>query len=190
MLLLSVLMAGSAIAGERRRVVADEGSGSKGNSYEALLGQGYRQLWGTSIEVDVLDLKTFAGGLRPVMRVGGLQTASLAMKGADRRNYTFRPLIKDASKLEAIVTQVREMLESHEEIDLSRTLIVNLVSFGPSSLDFFVYTFTKTTVWVRFHEIKQDILLKILAIVHANGADVAFPTTTVQLEKPPAEPEA
>ena len=99
MLLLWVLMAGNAIAGERRRVVADEGSGSKGKSYQALLGQGYRQLWGTSIEVDVLDLKTFAGGLRPVMRVGGLQTASLAMKGADRRNYTFRPLIKDASKL-------------------------------------------------------------------------------------------
>ncbi len=108
----------------------------------------------------------------------------------NRRIYeTIGVRYQDADKLEAIVTQVREMLENHEEIDLSRTLIVNLVSFGPSSLDFFVYTFTKTTAWVKFHEIKQDILLKILAIVHANGADVAFPTTTVQLQKPPAEPE-
>ncbi|MBE9540152.1 MAG: mechanosensitive ion channel family protein [Proteobacteria bacterium] len=96
----------------------------------------------------------------------------------------------DADKVAAIVAQVREMLEQHEEIDLSRTLIVNFVSFGPSSLDFFVYTFTKTTEWVKFHAIKQDVLLKILAIVHANGADVAFPTTTVHLNPASPEPEA
>ena len=82
------------------------------------------------------------------------------------------------------------MLEQHPEIDLSRTLIVNFVSFGASSLDFFVYAFTKTTVWVDFHAIKQDVLLKILEIVHANGADVAFPTRTVQLEQAPPEPAA
>ena len=96
----------------------------------------------------------------------------------------------DADKVDIIVEQVREMLEQHEEIDLSRTLIVNFVSFGPSSLDFFVYTFTKTTLWVKFHAIKQDVLLKILAIVHANGADVAFPTTTVHLDPAAPEPEA
>jgi MscS family membrane protein len=80
------------------------------------------------------------------------------------------------------------MLENHEDIDLSRTLIVNFVSFGPSSLDFFVYTFTKTIVWVDFHKIKQDVLLKILDIIHANGADVAFPTRTVQVEQVAPEP--
>lgn len=82
-----------------------------------------------------------------------------------------------------IVEQVRAMLQSHQEIDLSRTLIVNFVSFGPSSLDFFVYTFTKTTDWVRFHEIKQDVMLKILDIVISNGADVAFPTQTLHVEQ-------
>jgi MscS family membrane protein len=97
---------------------------------------------------------------------------------------------EDAGKVATIVDQVKEMLEQHEEIDLSRTLIVNFVSFGPSSLDFFVYTFTKTTLWVKYHAIKQDVLLKILAIVHANGADVAFPTTTVQLEQISPEPDA
>ena len=97
---------------------------------------------------------------------------------------------QDADKLATIVEQVKQMLENHEEIDLSRTLIVNFVSFGPSSLDFFVYTFTKTTQWVKYHAIKQDVLLQILAIVHANDADVAFPTTTVQLEQLSPEPDA
>lgn len=89
----------------------------------------------------------------------------------------------DADKMGPIVEQVTAMLRAHEEIDLSRTLIVNFVSFGASSLDFFVYTFTRTTDWVKFHAIKQDVLLKILEIIHANGADVAFPTQTLQMQQ-------
>jgi len=109
----------------------------------------------------------------------------------NRRIYeTIGIRYQDADKMAEIVAQVRTMLEQHPEIDLSRTLIVNFVSFGASSLDFFVYAFTKTTVWVDFHAVKQDVLLKILEIIHANGADVAFPTRTVQLEQAPPEPAA
>ncbi len=107
----------------------------------------------------------------------------------NRRIYeTIGIRYQDADKMPAIIEQVRHMLEKHDDIDLSRTLIVNFVSFGPSSLDFFVYTFTKTTVWVDFHQIKQDVLLKILDIIHANGADVAFPTRTLQIEHSAPEP--
>jgi MscS family membrane protein len=95
---------------------------------------------------------------------------------------------EDASKMDKVVADVRAMLEQHEDIDLQRTLIVNFVSFGASSLDFFVYTFTKTTDWVAFHAIKQDVMLKILEIVDANGADVAFPTRTLQIESSSVEP--
>ena len=86
---------------------------------------------------------------------------------------------KDADKMGTIVGQVKDMLKSHPEIDTGQTLIVNFNAYGASSLDFFVYTFTKTTNWVRFHEIKQDVMLKIVDIVHANGADFAFPTRTI-----------
>ena len=88
----------------------------------------------------------------------------------------------DAAAMEAIIANVKHMLQSHDAIDLNKTLIVNFNTFAPSSLDFFVYAFTKTTDWVRFHGIKQDILLKILAIIHDHGADVAFPTSTVHIE--------
>jgi MscS family membrane protein len=90
---------------------------------------------------------------------------------------------QDADKVVTIISEVKAMLENHEEIDLSRTLMVNFVSFGDSSMDFFIYTFTKTTVWVDYHQIKEDVLLKILQIIHANDADVAFPTRTVQIEQ-------
>ena len=81
--------------------------------------------------------------------------------------------------MSAIVSDVKSMLQNHDEIDSSQTLIVNFDAYGSSSLDFFIYTFTKTTNWIRFHEIKQDVLLKIIEIVHANNADFAFPTTTL-----------
>lgn len=102
----------------------------------------------------------------------------------NRRIYeTIGLRYSDATRVATIVDQVRDMLEQHEDIDHSRTLIVNFVSFGASSLDFFVYTFTRTIVWVEFHKIKEDVLLKILEIIHANGADVAFPTRTLQVEQ-------
>jgi len=87
----------------------------------------------------------------------------------------------DASKLSTIIQQVKEMLRAHNEIDSSQTLIVNFNAYGSSSLDFFVYTFTKTTDWVKYHEVKQNVLLKILEIIEQEGADIAFPTSTVLL---------
>ncbi|QFU76147.1 mechanosensitive ion channel family protein [Halioglobus maricola] len=106
----------------------------------------------------------------------------------NRRIYeTIGLRYEDSALMGPVVTQVKEMLRNHPDLDMSRTLIVNFVSFGPSSLDFFVYTFTKTTDWVTFHEIKQDVMLKILEIIHVNGADVAFPTQTLHLEQ--AAPE-
>ncbi|MCH8888176.1 MAG: mechanosensitive ion channel family protein [SAR324 cluster bacterium] len=88
---------------------------------------------------------------------------------------------EDADKMSEVVATVKKMLTEHPEIDTSRTLIVNFNSFAPSSLDFFIYTFTKTTNWVRFHEIKEDVLLKVFAIIRELGAEIAFPTSTLHL---------
>lgn len=91
----------------------------------------------------------------------------------------------DAKRVQGLIASVEAMLRAHPEIDQNQTLIVNLNKFGPSSLDFFVYTFTQTTDWVKYHEIKQDVLLKILDLVEQAGAECAFPTTTVHLAKDP-----
>lgn len=101
---------------------------------------------------------------------------------SNRRIYeTIGIRYDDAGKMADIVHDVKDMLKNHQEIDSNQTLIVNFNSFAPSSLDFFVYTFTKTTSWVQFHEIKQDVLLKINDIIIKHGAEVAFPTSTIHL---------
>lgn len=96
----------------------------------------------------------------------------------------------DAAKVTAIVNDVKAMLENHDEIDHDQTLMVNFNAFAPSSLDFFVYTFTKTVNWAHYHEVKQDVLLKILDIIAANGAECAYPTSTIHLNTMSAEPPA
>lgn len=89
---------------------------------------------------------------------------------------------EDWQKMPGIVAEVKQMLIDHEELETdSRTLIVNFDSYGASHLEFFIYTFTKTTQWVRYHEIKQDVLMKIMTIVNEHGAEFAFPTRTLHL---------
>jgi MscS family membrane protein len=92
---------------------------------------------------------------------------------------------KDAKKLPIILDEVRNMLVNHADIDETQTLIVNFDTFGASSLEFFIYTFTKTTQWIEFHHIKQDVMLQILNIIHDHDADCAFPTRTLQVESIP-----
>ena len=88
---------------------------------------------------------------------------------------------EDAGKMGKIIELVRKMLLAHPEIDTDKTLIVNFNAFAASSLDFFIYTFTKTTNWVDYHQIKQDVLLKTLDIIEGQGAECAFPTSTVHV---------
>ena len=90
----------------------------------------------------------------------------------------------DIKKLPIILKNTEKMLKNHPEIDATQTLMVNFNKFAPSSLELFVYTFTKTTNWQRFHEVKQDVLLKIADIIDSQGAEIAYPTTTLNLSKP------
>ena len=87
----------------------------------------------------------------------------------------------DASKMKKIIHDVKKMLKEHPDIDANKTLIVNFNEFSPSSLDFFIYTFTKTIEWVNYHEIKQDVLLNVINIIESNGAECAFPTSTLHI---------
>jgi len=89
----------------------------------------------------------------------------------------------DASKISQMLGDIRTMLHNHPEIDTNQTLMVNLIEFGTSSLNFFIYTFTKTTDWVKFQAVQEDVLLKIYQLIEKNGAECAFPTQTVHVPK-------
>ena len=101
----------------------------------------------------------------------------------NRRIYeTIGVRYEDAALLAKIVEDVETMLRADADIDEDQTLMVNFNEFADSSLNFFIYTFTRTTNWVEFHQVKQRVLLDVFGIIESHGAECAFPTSTVHLD--------
>jgi len=112
--------------------------------------------------------------------------ASIAVENPSRMSHrriyeTIGVRYDDIDKLPTIVGEVKAMLQSHPDIAQDQTMMVNFNQFAASSLDFFVYTFTKTTNWIEYHKVKQDVLFKISDIISRHQAEIAFPTSTVHI---------
>jgi hypothetical protein len=75
-----------------------------GSAYEAgalhtlIFGSHWRSLWTTPVEMPVLDMNSFAGGLVPFEKGGGFQTMTLSFRGANGKEYRFRSLDKEPSR--------------------------------------------------------------------------------------------
>jgi MscS family membrane protein len=96
----------------------------------------------------------------------------------------------DFARVRKIVEDTREMLAGHEDIASDQTLIVHFDRFGASSLDIMVYCFTRTTDWIEYHRVREDVLLRIGDIIEDHGAEIAYPTRTLKIDRAedPEEP--
>jgi MscS family membrane protein len=91
---------------------------------------------------------------------------------------------KDIKVLQKITDDIRNMLIEHPEIDTDITLIVNFEEFAESSVNFLLYAFTYTRNWVKFYEVRQDVMIKVSDIISKHKASIAFPTRTIEVEGP------
>ena len=98
-----------------------------------------------------------------------------------RINETIGVRYCDFNLLSTILADIKEMVANHEDLDTNETYMVNFNQFGPSSLDFFIYVYTKTVDWRTYHNVKQDVLFKAMQIIESHNAEVAFPTHTVHM---------
>lgn len=80
------------------------------------------------------------------------------------------------------VSDIEQMLIEHPDVDNDR-IVVTFSEFADSSLNIRIIYFTRTTVYDEFLYVRQDVNYKIREIVEKNGADFAFPTTTVCMDK-------
>lgn len=87
----------------------------------------------------------------------------------------------DAAVVGPVVADIREMLDADEEVDSGQVILVYFNTFGPHSLDFFIYCYTVTTQWAEYHRVKQKVLMRCQQIITEHGAQIAFPTTTVHM---------
>ena len=90
-------------------------------------------------------------------------------------------------QIDAIVRDIRNMLQSHPQIAKNATLLVNFDEFADSSLSIFIYCFTNTANWAKYLEIREDVNKKIMDIVAKHGSDFAFPSQSIYVEKLPKQ---
>jgi len=84
-------------------------------------------------------------------------------------------------KLQTCVNRIKDLLENHPEVhpDL---IMVRFEQFAGSSLDIFIYFFTKTKVWAEFLAVREEINFKIMEILEQEGVSIAFPSRSVYFE--------
>jgi MscS family membrane protein len=143
-----------------------------------------RQIEGTVEEIGwrVTQIRTF--DQRPLYVPNSVFT-QIAVENASRMsNRRVLEILglrhEDAERVPGIVADIQAMLASHAEIDQSKALTVHLDKVSQSSLDVQLQCFTKTCVAKEFFAVKQDVLLRAIAIVAAHGAAIAVPETTVR----------
>lgn len=107
-----------------------------------------------------------------------------------RIKHTVGVRYQDIKKVPAIVASIRTMLEKHPDIAKEQILMVHFMEFGAYSLDINIYCFTRTRVWKEWRSVQENVLLKVADIIDEHGASIAFPTSVVQLEREPMDPES
>ena len=89
----------------------------------------------------------------------------------DRR--TIRRHYKEAGKF----------LSLEDKLGIKTTLLVYLDSFSASSIDFMIYTFSKSVKWEDWLRTKQDIMYKIMDILEQHDLEFAFPSQTLYFDE-------
>lgn len=106
-------------------------------------------------------------------------------------NHSLRPLRRlafdvgltyetKASEMRKMLDALRDLVKNHENIDQTFSF-VQFTELGGSSLNIRVYCFSKSTDWLEYLALQEDMLLRIMDLVDANGLEMAFPTQTLYL---------
>jgi MscS family membrane protein len=100
-----------------------------------------------------------------------------------------------APQIRALLAALRQLLAADSQVD--PTFFVRFIRFGPSSLDLEIAAYILTTDGLKFLEVQEDLLLRIMDTIESSGAATAFPSQTLYLGRdkpptagspPPAEP--
>ncbi len=89
------------------------------------------------------------------------------------------------STVEAIVADLRTLLDRHPDIAQHETKLVNFRDFNASDLGILIYAFAARSEWKSYLEIREDLNLKIMEIVERHGASFAFPSQSLYIESLP-----
>ena len=89
----------------------------------------------------------------------------------------------DISSIEKIIEKIRIILKNNKYVDPNFTPYVFFDTYADYYLKIIIQVYTTLIDFKEFMQLKQDILLEIKNVLDEYGAEMAFPTTTVELNK-------
>lgn len=100
-----------------------------------------------------------------------------------KRQITFDINLEYATpvaKIKRCVKKIEGELYAHEQVD-KELIIVKFNTLSDSSLDIFLYFFTKPTGWIEHMKIKEEINFRVLEILEEEDVAMAYPTRTLHI---------
>ena len=81
-------------------------------------------------------------------------------------------------------TERQIKLVSKEDLKgIKRQIMVNLDSYGASSINILVYCFSRSVIWSEWYKANEDVMFKIADILKNNNLEFAYPTMMIHQAK-------
>lgn len=129
---------------------------------------------------------------RTLVTVPNGQIANMSLEILSARDkFWFHPLVRlrydtTPAQIRSIVAHVHKLLVEHPFLE-SASARVRLLCMNAFSLDVDIIAYVSVHEWNRFLEIQEDLLLRIMDIVHDCGAEIALPSQTMYFETDSAD---
>lgn len=89
-----------------------------------------------------------------------------------------------AEQMEELLERIRKLLAEDEGVHQEQ-IMVRFTDFGASSLDVFLYYFTKSIKWDEHLAVRERVNLNLMRTIRELGLSIAFPTRSIHVESLP-----
>jgi MscS family membrane protein len=130
---------------------------------------------------------------RTILTVPNGQLATMTIENMTmREKLFFRHVVSircetSARQMRSLLDALRQLLAADKRLEASSNR-VRLIRFGPSSLDLEIVSYILTTDDLKFMEVQEELLLKIMDTIEAAGTAMAYPSQTLLLGRDPGLP--
>ena len=93
------------------------------------------------------------------------------------------PAIASSANTQAGQTRMFEAIKQEDLVGIKKTLLVYIDAYGASSIDILIYCFSRSPDREEWLITKEDVIVKLEALVKKNNCDFAYPTQTIVLKK-------
>jgi MscS family membrane protein len=118
---------------------------------------------------------------RTLYSVPNGQIANLSLENLSARDkFWFHPSLSlrydtTVAQMRSVVAGIRKLLEQHPRVE-PNSFFVRFIRFGASSLDLDIFAYVTASDWNQFLETQGELLLRLMEIVQAAGAQIAQPS--------------